>query len=91
MSLERGIALGAALLATGAFLLVDALRIWAAAEFGPLQVEKVTPVVITSSLSLSLGFEIILSSFMLSFLKLNVRTVAGPSSDSGDRKNPFPV
>jgi hypothetical protein len=83
-SLERGVVFGAALLLVGALLLYKALSIWAAAQFGPLDVEHVTPVVISSSLSLSLGFEIILSSFLLSMLKLNVRTMPALSSQGGD-------
>jgi glycosyltransferase involved in cell wall biosynthesis len=74
--LERGIILGCFLILLGIVLFLYALSIWGNAQFGPLDVEKVTPVVIGSSISLSLGFEVILSSFLLSMLKLNVRTTS---------------
>ena len=74
--LERGIILGSVLIVIGFLLFLYAFSIWESANFGPLDVEKVTPIVIGSSISLSLGFEIILSSFLLSMLKLNVRTTS---------------
>jgi glycosyltransferase involved in cell wall biosynthesis len=74
--LERGIILGSILIILGLGLFFYAFRIWGGTNFGPLDVEKVTPIVIGSSLSLSLGFEVILSSFLLSMLKLNVRTTS---------------
>jgi hypothetical protein len=74
--LERGIILGSVLIGVGVLLFLYAFSIWGSANFGPLDVEKVTPIVIGSSISLSLGFEIILSSFLLSMLKLNVRTTS---------------
>jgi glycosyltransferase involved in cell wall biosynthesis len=72
-SLERGIVAGALLLLIGIWLFLTAFGIWREAQFGALDVERVTRVVISSSLSLSLGFEVILSSFLLSMLKMNVR------------------
>ena len=74
-SLERGILLGVGILLIGVFLLIYAISIWHAAKFGALDTERVARIVIVSSLSLSLGFEIILSSFLLSTLKLNVRSL----------------
>jgi glycosyltransferase involved in cell wall biosynthesis len=74
--LERGIILGSILIILGLGLFLYAFSIWGSTNFGPLDVEKVTPIVIGSSLSLSLGFEVILSSFLLSMLKLNVRTTS---------------
>ena len=44
-----------------------------------------TPIVIGSSISLSLGSEVILSSFLLSMLKLNVRRIS-PRLLGGDGK-----
>jgi hypothetical protein len=72
-SLERGILAGALLLLIGISLFLTAFGMWREAQFGSLDVEQVLRVVISSSLSLSLGFEVILSSFLLSMLKLNVR------------------
>ena len=74
--LERGIILGSVLIIFGLVLFLYAFSIWGSTNFGPLDVERVTPIVIGSSLSVSLGFEIILSSFLLSMLKLNVRTTS---------------
>jgi glycosyltransferase involved in cell wall biosynthesis len=74
-SLERGILLGVGILLIGVFLLIYAIAIWHAAKFGALDTERVARIVIVSSLSLSLGFEIILSSLLLSTLKLNVRSL----------------
>jgi glycosyltransferase involved in cell wall biosynthesis len=85
-SLERGVIVGAAFLLLGAFLLFDALRIWSGVQFGEMDVERVTRVVISSSLSMSLGFEIVLSSFLLSMLKLNIRIMSTPASRLEDEK-----
>jgi glycosyltransferase involved in cell wall biosynthesis len=74
--LERGIILGSVLIIFGLVLFLYAFSIWGSTSFGPLDVERVTPIVIGSSLSVSLGFEVILSSFLLSMLKLNVRTTS---------------
>ena len=74
--LERGIILGSMLIIFGLVLFLYAFSIWGSTNFGPLDVERVTPIVIGSSLSVSLGFEVILSSFLLSMLKLNVRTTS---------------
>ncbi len=74
--LERGIILGSIMIILGLGLFLYAFSVWGSTNFGPLDVEKITPIVIGSSLSLSLGFEVILSSFLLSMLKLNVRTTS---------------
>jgi glycosyltransferase involved in cell wall biosynthesis len=74
--LERGIILGSVLIVIGFLLFLYVFSIWESANFGPIDIPKVTPIVIGSSISLSLGFEIILSSFLLSMLKLNVRATS---------------
>jgi hypothetical protein len=74
--LERGIILGGVLIVTGFLLFLYVFSIWKSANFGPIDIPKVTPIVVGSSISLSLGCEIILSSFLLSMLKLNVRTTS---------------
>ena len=74
--LERGIILGSVLIVIGFLLFLYAFSIWGSANFGPLDVQKVTPIVVGSSISVSLGFEIILSSFLLSMLKMNVRSTS---------------
>jgi glycosyltransferase involved in cell wall biosynthesis len=89
--LERGIILGGVLILLGISLFFYAFSIWGNAQFGPLDVEKVTPIVIGSSLCLSLGFEVILSSLLLSMLKLNVRTaslmVLGGAESKSERES----
>ena len=74
-SLERGILLGFGLLLIGACMLIYALELWHEARFGELDTERIARVVIGSSLSFSLGVQTILSSLLLSTLKLNVRSL----------------
>jgi glycosyltransferase involved in cell wall biosynthesis len=74
-SLERGILLGFSLLLIGGFALIYAIAFWRAARFGELDTERIARIVIGSSLSLSLGFETILSSLLLSTFKLKVRSL----------------
>jgi glycosyltransferase involved in cell wall biosynthesis len=74
--LERGLILGAVLILFGLGLFLYVFSVWESARFGPLDMESVTPIVIGSSISISLGFEVILSSLFLSMLKLNVRTTS---------------
>jgi hypothetical protein len=73
-SLETGILSGLGLVAIGAALLGEALHIWSQARFGALNADQILRVVISSSLSISMGFQVILSSFLLSTLKLHVRS-----------------
>jgi glycosyltransferase involved in cell wall biosynthesis len=74
-TLENGIVLGLGLLLIGGALLADAVAIWSRAQFGNLNVDQIVRIVIGSSLSLSLGFEVLFSSFLLSTLRLSVRTL----------------
>lgn len=76
-SLESGILSGLALLATGASLVGYAVSVWSETGFGNLHVAQITRIAISSSLAISLGFEVILTSFLLSTLKLNVRAMPG--------------
>jgi glycosyltransferase involved in cell wall biosynthesis len=76
-SLEGGLLAGLALLAAGFALLFYAVSIWSGARFGVLDVDWIARICIGSSLALSLGFEVMLSSLMLSTLKLNVRSLPG--------------
>jgi hypothetical protein len=80
--LERGIVLGTILILLGIVLFFYAFSIWGNAQFGPLDVEKVTPIVIGSSISLSLGFQVILSSFLL-----NVKTTSLMVLSSAESEN----
>lgn len=76
VTLERALVVGFLLFLSGVGLLAHAIGIWKAAAFGALDFERITRIVVGSSLSLSLGFEIMLSGFLLSTLRLNVRTNA---------------
>ncbi len=82
VSLENGIALGLLLIALGCSLLIYAVTLWSHAKFGSLNVNEIVRIVIGSSLTLSLGFQVILSSFLLSTLRLNVRTMPLVSAEA---------
>ena len=77
VTLEAGLLAGLALLAVGFGLLGYAVSIWSGARFGGLDVDQIARVCIGSSLAISLGFEVMLSSLLLSTLKLNVRHLPG--------------
>ncbi len=72
-TLEGGLMAGLALIAAGLGLLFYAVSIWSGARFGVLNVDEIARICITSSLSMSMGFEVMLSSLLLSTLRLNVR------------------
>jgi glycosyltransferase involved in cell wall biosynthesis len=73
LSLESGIIVGLGLMAVGALLLAYALGTWSHAGFGDLNAEQIVRIVISSSLAISMGFQVMFSSFLLSTLKLSVR------------------
>jgi glycosyltransferase involved in cell wall biosynthesis len=77
-SLELGIIFGLCLILLGLGLLGAAVEIWSRAGFGTLNADQIIRVVISSSLAISMGFEVLLSSFLLSTLRLNVRAMAAP-------------
>ncbi len=52
---------------------MHAVSVWSGTHFGNLDVEQITRTVIVSSLFLSFGFEIALSSLLLGMFRLNVR------------------
>ena len=68
ISLENGLAAGVGLMLFGAITSVFAISSWGATHFGALDPERTLRIVIPSVLSLTLGFEIVLSSFFLSVL-----------------------
>jgi hypothetical protein len=74
-SLESGILVGLGLVAAGLALLGFAVSIWSQARFGALNTDQIIRIVISSSLAISIGFEVMLSSFLLSTLKLHVRAM----------------
>jgi glycosyltransferase involved in cell wall biosynthesis len=73
VTLESGLMAGLLLLALGFALLFYAVSVWSGARFGVLNVDEIARICIASSLAISLGFEVMLSSLLLSTLKLNVR------------------
>jgi hypothetical protein len=75
VTLEGGLLVGLTLVALGFVLFFYAVSIWSGARFGPLDVDKIARICIGSSLSISLGFEVMLSSLLLSTLRLNVRSL----------------
>jgi hypothetical protein len=59
----------------GFALFFYAVSLWSGARFGALEVGEIARICIASSLAISLGFEVGLSSLLLSTLKLNVRSL----------------
>jgi hypothetical protein len=73
ISLEVGLIVGTTLLLIGIAGSIYALGIWRANLFGALKPSQTMRVVIPSITCLALGFQIILSSFFLSVLRLKRR------------------
>ena len=73
LSMEVGLLVGGLLLVVGMAGSVYALSGWGARSFGPLDPTRTMRVVIPSVTALTLGFEIILSSFFLSILGMKRR------------------
>jgi hypothetical protein len=73
VSLEVGLILGALLILAGASMWVFGLRYWQNLHFGQLDPEKTLRIVIPGLVSLTLGIQIILSSFFLSVLGMGRR------------------
>ncbi len=69
-SLERGLLIGAFLVAAGLAGSAYAVGLWGQKHFGPLQSSNTLRVVIPSILALTLGGQITLSSFFLSVLRM---------------------
>lgn len=68
ITLEVGLIIGAVLVLAGAAMWVFGLSYWQSHHFGPLDPEKTLRIVIPGFVSLTLGIQIILSSFFLSLL-----------------------
>jgi hypothetical protein len=75
LTLETGLVAGLVLVALGFALFFYAVSIWSGVRFGPLDVDEIARICIGSSLAISLGFEVMLSSLLLSTLRLNVRSL----------------
>ena len=68
ITLEVGLAVGSLLALAGAALWVFGLTYWGSRHFGPLDPDRTLRIVIPGFVSLTLGVQIILSSFFLSLL-----------------------
>ena len=73
INLEWGLMIGFSVLLIGVATAVYALFTWGQHGFGELETEHIARLVIPSSIAMSLGLEIILSSFLMSTLALSVR------------------
>jgi glycosyltransferase involved in cell wall biosynthesis len=74
VTLEVGIAVGAVLFFLGIGASAFAVRAWSVESYGPLDPTRVLRITIPAVLALTLGLEVILSSFFLSVLGLRRRT-----------------
>ena len=72
-SLEVGLAIGAGALIVGLILLGVAINQWRIADFGPLDYARTVRIVVPGATLTALGFQTILSAFMISFLDLEHR------------------
>jgi glycosyltransferase involved in cell wall biosynthesis len=69
VTLEAGLIIGAALMLLGFAGTIYAFAIWGDQSFGPIDTSRLMRIVIPSTLSLTLGFDVMLSSFFLSILR----------------------
>ena len=69
-TLEKGLLIGAVFTVSGLIGSIYALSHWGERFFGPLNPVQTLRIVIPSALSLILGFQIVLSSFLLSVLRM---------------------
>jgi len=75
-TLESGLASGAILFVAGLVLWASAVWIWGEHGFGPLQPAQTLRWVIPGALCLTLGCQLVLTSFFLGVLRLDTRTDA---------------
>jgi glycosyltransferase involved in cell wall biosynthesis len=73
VTLEWGLISGAALLVGGGLLWLGAVLIWGERGFGPLQPAETLRWVIPGALCLTLGCQVVLTSFFLSVMRLDTR------------------
>jgi len=74
ITLETGLAAGGLLAAFGLGAAIYALGDWGSQQFGELDPQQVLRIVVPSTLALTLGFQIVLSSFFLSVLGMRPGT-----------------
>lgn len=73
VTLESGLVLGTLLILSGGCLWVFGLSFWRSRHFGPLDPERTLRIVIPGFIALTLGIEIVLSSFFFSLLGMGRR------------------
>jgi phage-related minor tail protein len=73
ITLETGLIVGGALVLAGLAVSVAALSSWGARAFGELDPRQTLRMVVPGVAALTLGFQIVLSSFFLSVLGLSRR------------------
>jgi glycosyltransferase involved in cell wall biosynthesis len=74
LRLEVGLIIGAVAIFLGFALALQAIGVWGAASFGPLNLDESLRIVIPSTTLLILGLQIVFSSCLLSVLQLDTRT-----------------
>jgi glycosyltransferase involved in cell wall biosynthesis len=89
ITLETGLAAGFVLIVIGLVASLLAVRSWGAAQFGPLDPERTLRLVIPAVLSLTLGVQVMLSSFFLSVLGMKHRDRAVPGEEPQDNVPAF--
>lgn len=73
VTLEVGLVIGALLIGIGAAMWVLGLNYWKSHSFGPLDPDEALRIIISGLVSLTLGFQIVLSSFFISVLGMRRR------------------
>ena len=73
VTLEVGLVIGALLIGIGAAMWVVGLNYWKSHSFGPLDPDEALRIIISGLVSLTLGFQIVLSSFFISVLGMRRR------------------
>ena len=73
LTLERGVVVGSFLVILGFVLSLTAVGVWGERSFGALDPSRTLRLIIPAVVSLTLGCQIILSSFFLSVLRLRRR------------------
>jgi glycosyltransferase involved in cell wall biosynthesis len=81
LTLENGLLGGLLVSALGFVLLALGLSKWAGAHFGVLDANRIVRLCIASSLAITLGFQVTLSSLLLSTLRLNMRHLPAMKPD----------
>jgi hypothetical protein len=76
LTLEAGLLTGAILVLVGFYISADAVWIWGDHGFGPLFPQEMLRRVIPGALCLTLGCQLILTSFFLSVLRLDTKSAS---------------